>query len=125
MVSWLPEPVSPVRLRPKMRWGAVRLTEAAKQIGARSIERHRLPQQPPRRRPEMLSQLRGPRHRSSGPRACRRWRRDCRVRLRHRPTTRVWAAMDGGVGEVVREAIGKTGIVPMREVWDGGFRQIT
>jgi TRAP-type transport system periplasmic protein len=37
----------------------------------------------------------------------------------------VWAAMDGGVGDVVRDAIGKTGIVPMRKVWDNGFRQIT
>src|SRR3982074_422640 len=30
----------------------------------------------------------------------------------------VWAAMDGGVGEVVREAIGKAGIVPMKKIWD-------
>ncbi|MEP6838048.1 MAG: TRAP transporter substrate-binding protein [Bradyrhizobium sp.] len=37
----------------------------------------------------------------------------------------VWAAMDGGVGEVVREAIGKAGIVPMKKIWDNGFRQIT
>src|ERR1700754_2440044 len=37
----------------------------------------------------------------------------------------VWAAMDGGVGAVVREAIGKAGIVPMKKVWDNGFRQIT
>jgi TRAP-type transport system periplasmic protein len=37
----------------------------------------------------------------------------------------VWAAMDGGVGEVVREAIGKAGIVPLKKVWDNGFRQIT
>jgi TRAP-type transport system periplasmic protein len=37
----------------------------------------------------------------------------------------VWAAMDGGVGEVVRDAIAKTGIVPMRKAWDNGFRQIT
>ncbi|QIG99129.2 TRAP transporter substrate-binding protein [Bradyrhizobium sp. 6(2017)] len=37
----------------------------------------------------------------------------------------VWAAMDGGVGETVREAIGKTGLVPMKKVWDNGFRQIT
>jgi TRAP-type transport system periplasmic protein len=37
----------------------------------------------------------------------------------------VWAAMDGGVGDVVREAIAKTGIVPMRKAWDNGFRQIT
>lgn len=37
----------------------------------------------------------------------------------------VWAAMDGGVGEFVREAIGKTGVVPLKKVWDNGFRQIT
>jgi TRAP-type transport system periplasmic protein len=37
----------------------------------------------------------------------------------------VWAAMDGGLGDFVRDAIGKTGIVPMRKVWDNGFRQIT
>ena len=37
----------------------------------------------------------------------------------------VWAAMDGGVGDFVREAIGKTGVVPLRKVWDNGFRQIT
>ena len=38
---------------------------------------------------------------------------------------KVWAAMDGGVGDVVRDAIGKAGIVPMKKVWDNGFRQIT
>jgi TRAP-type transport system periplasmic protein len=38
---------------------------------------------------------------------------------------RVWAAMDGGVGELVREAIGKAGIIPMKKIWDNGFRQIT
>ncbi len=37
----------------------------------------------------------------------------------------VWAAMDGGVGDVVRDAIGKAGIVPMTKIWDNGFRQIT
>jgi tripartite ATP-independent transporter DctP family solute receptor len=37
----------------------------------------------------------------------------------------IWAAMDGGVGDVVRDAIGKAGIVPMKKVWDNGFRQIT
>jgi TRAP-type transport system periplasmic protein len=37
----------------------------------------------------------------------------------------VWAAMDGGVGDLVRDAIGKAGVVPMRKVWDNGFRQIT
>ncbi|HLG84216.1 MAG TPA: TRAP transporter substrate-binding protein [Bradyrhizobium sp.] len=37
----------------------------------------------------------------------------------------VWAAMDGAVGDLVRDAIGKAGIVPMKKVWDNGFRQIT
>ena len=37
----------------------------------------------------------------------------------------VWAAMDGGVGDVVRNAISKAGIVPMKKIWDNGFRQIT
>lgn len=37
----------------------------------------------------------------------------------------VWAAMDGGVGDLVRDAITRTGVVPLRKVWDNGFRQIT
>jgi TRAP-type transport system periplasmic protein len=37
----------------------------------------------------------------------------------------VWAAMDGDLGDLVRDAISKTGIVPMKKVWDNGFRQIT
>src|ERR1700675_4251061 len=37
----------------------------------------------------------------------------------------VWAAMDGGVGDLVRDAIGKAGLIPMNRVWDNGFRQIT
>jgi tripartite ATP-independent transporter DctP family solute receptor len=37
----------------------------------------------------------------------------------------VWAALDGGVGDIVRDAIGKAGIVPMKKIWDNGFRQIT
>lgn len=37
----------------------------------------------------------------------------------------VWAAMDGGVGDIVRDAIGTAGIVPMNKAWDNGFRQIT
>ena len=41
------------------------------------------------------------------------------------PYDRVWAAMDGGVGDVVREAIGKAGVVPTGKMWDNGFRQIT
>jgi tripartite ATP-independent transporter DctP family solute receptor len=37
----------------------------------------------------------------------------------------VWAAMDGSLGDFVRDAITKTGITPMKKVWDNGFRQIT
>jgi len=37
----------------------------------------------------------------------------------------VWAAIDGGVGDLVRGAISKTGVVPMKKAWDNGFRQIT
>src|SRR6202161_4163601 len=37
----------------------------------------------------------------------------------------VWAALDGGVGDIVRDAIGKAGIVPTGKMWDNGFRQIT
>jgi tripartite ATP-independent transporter DctP family solute receptor len=37
----------------------------------------------------------------------------------------VWAAMDGEVGDIVRDAIGRAGIVPMHKIWDNGFRQIT
>ncbi|WP_375709891.1 TRAP transporter substrate-binding protein [Bradyrhizobium sp. Ce-3] len=37
----------------------------------------------------------------------------------------VWAAMDGGVGDIVRDAIARTGVVPLNKVWDNGFRQIT
>src|SRR6202012_370536 len=37
----------------------------------------------------------------------------------------VWAAMDGGLGDFVRNAITKNGVVPMQKVWDNGFRQIT
>src|ERR1700732_130804 len=36
-----------------------------------------------------------------------------------------WAAMGGGVGDLVRDAIGKAGIVPMKKMWDNGFRHIT
>ena len=37
----------------------------------------------------------------------------------------VWQAMDGLVGEYIREQIGKSGIVVMDKIWDNGFRQIT
>ena len=37
----------------------------------------------------------------------------------------VWPAMDGALGELVRGAIRKTGMVPFTRSWDNGFRQIT
>ena len=37
----------------------------------------------------------------------------------------VWAAMDGAVGALVREAIAKAGLAPLETVWDNGFRQVT
>jgi len=37
----------------------------------------------------------------------------------------VWAAMDGAVGALVREAIAKVGLVPLEAVWDNSFRQVT
>ncbi len=38
---------------------------------------------------------------------------------------KVWAAMDGPVGNHIRTAIEKTNLVPFTTVWDNGFRQIT
>ena len=38
---------------------------------------------------------------------------------------KVWAAMDGGVGDHIRASIEKVGLVPFSTVWDNGFRQIT
>jgi tripartite ATP-independent transporter DctP family solute receptor len=38
---------------------------------------------------------------------------------------RVWAAMDGEVGNFIRRNIEKVGLIPFESVWDNGFRQIT
>jgi TRAP-type transport system periplasmic protein len=38
---------------------------------------------------------------------------------------KVWAAMDGAVGNHIRGAISKANLVPFETVWDNGFRQIT
>src|ERR1700759_2543055 len=38
---------------------------------------------------------------------------------------KVWAAMDGEVGDFIRRNIEKAGLFPFRSVWDNGFRQIT
>ncbi len=37
----------------------------------------------------------------------------------------LWAAMDGDLGARVRAEIEKVGLVPMKRIWDNGFRQIT
>jgi TRAP-type transport system periplasmic protein len=36
-----------------------------------------------------------------------------------------WTALDGGVGDIVRADIARTGLVPMKKIWDEGFREIT
>jgi tripartite ATP-independent transporter DctP family solute receptor len=38
---------------------------------------------------------------------------------------KVWAAMDGEVGNYIRRNIEKAGLQPFEAVWDNGFRQIT
>jgi tripartite ATP-independent transporter DctP family solute receptor len=111
----------------------LRLTEAARAIGAQSSGRLNVTVFPNSQLggdPEMLSQLRAggiellaaPSLTLSTP-----------VPLSGLPSVgfafqsydQVWAAMDGGVGDVIRDAIGKAGIVPMKKIWDNGFRQIT
>jgi tripartite ATP-independent transporter DctP family solute receptor len=37
----------------------------------------------------------------------------------------VWKAMDGALGNHIREQIGKAGLVAPVKIWDNGFRQIT
>jgi TRAP-type transport system periplasmic protein len=111
----------------------VRLTEAAKEAGARSSGRLNVTVFSNSQLggdPEMLSQLR-----AGGIEllAAPSMTLSTLVPLSGLPSVgfafqsydQVWAAMDGGVGEVVRDAIAKTGIVPMQKMWDNGFRQIT
>jgi len=38
---------------------------------------------------------------------------------------KVWAAMDGQVGNYIRASIEKVNLVPFTSVWDNGFRQVT
>lgn len=38
---------------------------------------------------------------------------------------KVWAAMDGPVGNYIRASIEKVNLVPFASVWDNGFRQVT
>jgi TRAP-type transport system periplasmic protein len=111
----------------------LRLTEAAKAIGAQSSGRLDVTVFPNSQLggdPEMLSQVR-----AGGIEllAAPSMTLSTLVPLSGLPSVgfafrsydQVWAAMDGGVGDVVRDAIGKAGIVPMKKVWDNGFRQIT
>ena len=111
----------------------VRLTEAARAIGAQSSGRLNVTVFPNSQLggdPEMLSQLRaGGIEMLAAPSMTL----STLVPLSGLPSVgfafqsydQVWAAMDGGVGDVVRDAIGKAGIVPMQKMWDNGFRQIT
>src|SRR5215469_1520216 len=112
---------------------SIRLAEAAKDIGSRSSGRLNITVFPNSQLggdPEMLSQLR-----AGGIEllAAPSMTLSTLVPLSGLPSVgfafqsydQVWAAMDGGVGEIVREAIGKTGVVPMKKMWDNGFRQIT
>jgi TRAP-type transport system periplasmic protein len=36
-----------------------------------------------------------------------------------------WNALDGDVGDIIRADIVTSGLIPMRRIWDEGFRQIT
>lgn len=111
----------------------VRLTEAARNAGTRSAGRLVITVFPNSQLggdPEMLSQLR-----AGGIEllAAPSMTLSTLVPLSGLPSVgfafqsydQVWAAMDGGVGELVRDAIGNAGLVPMRRIWDNGFRQIT
>jgi TRAP-type transport system periplasmic protein len=111
----------------------IRLTEAARAIGAQSSGRLKVTVFPNSQLggdPEMLSQVRaGGIELLAAPSLTL----STLVPLSGLPSVgfafrsydQVWAAMDGGVGDIVRDAIGKAGIVPMKKVWDNGFRQIT
>ncbi len=111
----------------------LRLTEAAKEAGARSSGRLNVTVFSNSQLggdPEMLSQLR-----AGGIEllAAPSMTLSTLVPLSGLPSVgfafqsydQVWAAMDGGVGDIVRDAIAKAGIVPMKRIWDNGFRQIT
>lgn len=112
---------------------SIRLIEAAREIGSRSSGRVSVTVFPNSQLggdPEMLSQLR-----AGGIEllAAPSMTLSTLVPLSGLPSVgfafqsydQVWAAMDGEVGNLVREAIARTGIVPMRRKWDNGFRQIT
>ena len=112
---------------------SIRLAEAAREIGTRSSGRLNITVFPNSQLggdPEMLSQLR-----AGGIEllAAPSMTLSTLVPLSGLPSVgfafqsydQVWAAMDGEVGDIVRDAIARTGIVPMKKKWDNGFRQIT
>src|ERR1700761_6320186 len=112
---------------------SIRLTEAAKEIAAKSAGRVNITVFPNSQLggdPEMLSQVR-----AGGIEllAAPSMTLSTLVPLSGLPSIgfafassdQVWAAMDGDVGALVRDAITKTGLVPMQRKWDNGFRQIT
>ena len=110
-----------------------RLTEAARAIGEQSAGRLGVTVFP------NTSSAAIPRRcRSFVPAASSYWRRPrCRYRRWYHcrafpvsaspssPYDRVWAAMDGWVGDIVRDGHRKGGLVPMRKKRDNGFRHIT
>src|SRR5215831_2705219 len=111
----------------------IRLTEAAKEAGSRSSGRLNIAVFANSQLggdPEMLSQLRAG---GIDLLAVPSMTLSTLVPLSGLPSVgfafqsydQVWAAMDGVVGGIVRDAISKTGIVPLRKKWDNGFRQIT
>ncbi len=112
---------------------SIRLTEAAKEIGARSAGRVNITVFPNSQLggdPEMLSQLRAG---GIDLLAAPSMTLSTLVPLSGLPSIgfafasydQVWSAMDGTVGDIVRDAITRTGVVPMKKIWDNGFRQIT
>jgi tripartite ATP-independent transporter DctP family solute receptor len=112
---------------------SIRLTEAAREIGAKSAGRVNITVFPNSQLggdPEMLSQLRAG---GIDLLAAPSMTLSTLVPLSGLPSIgfafasydQVWAAMDGAVGDIVRDAITKTGVVPMKKSWDNGFRQIT
>ena len=38
---------------------------------------------------------------------------------------KVWAAMDGDLGKIIRESVDKSGLYAFEKIWDNGFRQIS
>src|SRR6201996_4671348 len=119
--------------KPEMHPLTIRLVEAAKVAGARSGGRLNITVFPNSQLggdPEMLSQLRAG---GIDLLAAPSLTLSTLVPLSGLPSIgfafpgydQVWTAMDGGLGDFVRDAIGKTGITPLKKVWDNGFRQIT